>query len=95
MRLSRSGFKRVAYVSREEKEKHREDMVADSLPIAFMQDVVKVASEEEIAFSNINNKRQAENEQRKARKLQRSVVACPPTTSGKKAKGTRKKQPAC
>ena len=95
MRVSRSGFKRVAYISREEKEKHRQDMVADNLPIGFLQDSVKAASEEEIAFSNINNKRQAENEQRKARKLQRSVVACPPTTSGKKAKGTRKKQPAC
>ena len=67
-RFNRSGFKRVAYISREEQDKKRSDIAAESLPLLYQQDKISLASEDEIAIANINMRKEAEEEKCTARK---------------------------
>ena len=64
----RSGFKRVASISRKEQDGNRAARAAENLPIGFLEDGVVLASEDEIAIANINRKKDADNEKRKAKK---------------------------
>ena len=64
----RSGFKRVASISRKEQDDNRAARAAENLPIGFLKDGVILASEDEIAIANINKKKVADNEKRKAQK---------------------------
>ena len=64
----RPGFKRVAYISREDQDENRTTRAADNLPIGFLEETITLASEDEIAIANINMKKLADIEQRKARK---------------------------
>ena len=79
-----------------------------SLPLGFLEDKGPLASEEEIALANINMRKEADEEKRKARKTvqeQRCLVAQGDVvssgiaqeekakTSSKKAKQTRKAKP--
>ena len=63
-----SGFIRVACISREEQDKKRSDIAAESLPLLYQQDKISLASEDEIAIANINMRKEAEDEKRKRRK---------------------------
>jgi hypothetical protein len=53
----RSGFKRVAYISREEQDNSRAARAAENLPIGFLEENCILASEDEIAIANINMKK--------------------------------------
>ena len=65
---NRSGFKRVANITKEEQEKKRAYMVAETLPLGFLNEDLRLASEEEIALANINKNKQESADKRKARK---------------------------
>ncbi len=62
------GFKRVANISRQEQDDNRIARAAENLPIRFLKDGVILASEVEIGIANINKKKVADNEKRKAQK---------------------------
>ncbi len=62
----RSCFKRVASISRKEQDDNRAARAAENLPIRFLEDGDILASEDEIAIANINKKKVADNQKRKA-----------------------------
>ncbi len=66
--FNKSGFKRVARITREEQKKKREEIAAESHPLLYQQENISLASEDEIAIANINLRKAAEDEKRKARK---------------------------
>ena len=66
--FNRSGFKRVACITREEQNKKRAEIAAESLPLLYQQEKISLASEDEIAIANINMRKAAEDDKRKARK---------------------------
>ncbi len=61
-----SGFKRVACISREEHDKKRADIAAESLPLLHQQEKFSLAFEDEIVIANINMRKEADDEKRKA-----------------------------
>ena len=66
--FNRPGFKRVACITREEQNKKRAEIAAESLPLLYQQENISLASEDEIAIANINIRKAAEDDKRKARK---------------------------
>ena len=92
---NRSGFKRVANITKEEQEKKRADMAAETLPLGFLNEDVRLASEEEIALANINKNKQESADKRKARKVMQCVsntISGVPTGAKAKTKDARKKK---
>ena len=67
-----SGLQRVPHISKEEQNKTRANAVAEHLPIGYLNERLRLASEDEIAIANINLKKHAE-EERKSRKVLQSV----------------------
>ena len=66
--FNRSGFKRVACITREEQNNKGAEVAAESLPLLYQQEKISLASEDEIAIANINMRKAAEYDKRKARK---------------------------
>ena len=68
-------------------------MAAENLPLGFLTENVRLASEVEIALANINKKNQESDDKRKARKVMHCVsnTVSERTTGGEaKAKGACK-----
>ena len=63
-----SGYKRVAYISREDQDSKRTSIAADNLPLQILGENCTLSSEEDIALANINMLKQAGGDLRKARK---------------------------
>ena len=91
----RSSFKRVANITKEEQEKQRVVMVAETLTLGLLNEDVRLASEEEIALANINKNKQESADKRKARKVMQCVsntISGVPTGAKAKTKDARKKK---
>ena len=96
---NRCGFKRVATISRAEQDKKRAAMTAETYPLGFLDEDIKLASEDEIAIANINKNKKDSEERSKARKVLQCVsnIVADGVPIGAKAKakrGSKKKKAA-
>ncbi len=73
MRLCRSIFRRVPCISREDQDNKRADFAADNLPFHILEETCTLPSENEIFLANINMRKQADDEHRKARKIRKAM----------------------
>ena len=62
------GFNSVAYISGEDEDNKREAIVADNILLKFFEETCTLAFEDEIALPNINMRKKADDEERKAHK---------------------------
>ncbi len=70
-RICRSTFQRVPFVTREERDKTRSERAMISLPLGFLEEDVRLASEDEIALANINMRKEEAKEASDQRKHQK------------------------
>jgi hypothetical protein len=93
---NRCGFKRVATITRAEQDKKRAAMTAETYPLGFLDEDIRLASEDEIAIANINKNKKDSEERRKARKVlqcvSNTVVDGVPIGVKAKAKASSKKK---
>ena len=92
---NRFGFKRIANITKGEQEKKRADMAAETLPLGFLNEDVRLAFEEEIALANINKNKQESADECKARKVMQcvnNIISGFPTGAKAKTKDAGKKK---
>ena len=69
----RCGFKRVATITRAEQDQKRAAMTAETYPLGFLDEDIRLASEDVIAIANINKNKKDSEERSKARKVMQCV----------------------
>jgi hypothetical protein len=69
----RCGFKRVVTITRAEQDHNRVAMTAETYPLGFLDEDIRLASEDEIAIASINKNKKDNEERNKARKVMQRV----------------------